>query len=190
MGKLRLRQGGFLKPRGAASPPSGLAPAFRVPTVGLPLPVDACLSAWFIHVAERERTPQSPQRQNHFKHKVTVKQLSRKTDLGCLVLPAQLSHSGAPSSAAARSFWSGHAVAVWQRDRCNSWRQTGVTQAMLMIYTLGCNPHRGLSCCSVTDSSLLGLASPLLALAGRGRGWTAGAHSWGEGETIPCAAVC
>lgn len=134
--------------------------------------------------------PQSPQRQNRFKHKVTAKQLSRKTDLGCLVLPAQLSHSGAPSSAAAGSFWSGQAVALWQRDRCNSWRQTGVTQAMLMIYTLGRNPHRRrLSRCSVTASSLLGLASPSLASAGRGRGRTAGAHSLRKGEAIPRAAV-
>lgn len=65
-----------------------------------------------------------------------------------------------------------------------------MTQAMLMIYTLGHNPHRCLSCCSVAASSLLGLASPSLASAGRGRSRTAATHSWGEGGTIPPAAVC
>lgn len=114
VGKLRLGQGSFLKPREAASSPSGLALAFQSSTMGFQLPVDICPSAWFIHMAEWEQTPQSPQRQNHFKHRVAVKQLSRKADLGCLVLPAQLSHSGAPSSVGAGSFWSDHAVALWQ----------------------------------------------------------------------------
>lgn len=42
-----------------------------------------------------------------------------------------------------------------------------MSQAMLMIHSLGRNPHRRLSCCSVAASSVLGLASPRLALAGR-----------------------
>lgn len=103
---------------------------------------------------------------------VTAKQLSRKTDLGCLVLPAQLSHSAALSSAAAGSFWSDHVVALWQWDHCNSWRQMGVTQAMLMIYMLGHNPHYHLSCCSVTARSVLRLVFPLLTSAGKDRGRT------------------
>lgn len=110
-GETEARAGQLFLAQGGRQPSLGVSG----PRGGLWLPVDVCLSMWFTHAAEWKRASQSPQRQNPFKHKVTVKQLSRKTDLGCLVLPAQLSHSGAPSSAAAGSFWLGHAVALWRR---------------------------------------------------------------------------
>lgn len=156
--------------------------------MGLWLPMDVCPSARLIHMVEQEQTPQSPQRQYLFKHMVTAKQLSRKTDLGCLVLPAQLNHSAALPSAAAGSFWSGHVVALWQWDPCSSWRQMGVTQ--YVIYMLGCNPHHRLSCCSVTARSVLRLVFPLLASAGKDIGWTVGARFQGKGKIVPYAVIC